>query len=351
MKTKRVLSLVLAVLLCVGLLPLSVFATGKTYLALGDSISTGYGLDDADAEAFPNLVLAELGNGYTLVNKANNGETTTSLLANLQDTTYQQAIATADIITLTIGGNDLMGLLYGYLAGELNMSADEVRATLEDLQNNGETLALVAGIIQAENFESKFSLYVAQNLNSIVTNFGTIIKGIKKINSTATIIVTTQYNPYEKLAAEIQTLVAQYENFISADKIMLANAIVKLSNTVESFLTVQTEGTTPTYNINQLILGNATTLGYTAADVYSAFKADTANLCNPYINIVATSFPPNVEIGLDFHPNAAGHAKIAATIEPLLPVDEPVVPTTYTVTVAQAPTVPPLPPPLQQKQA
>ncbi len=87
-------------------------AAGSMYLALGDSISKGTDLENVETERFPALVAAELGDDYELVNLAEDGETTTSLLEKLATEDYQTAVASADIITLTIGGNDLMEILY-----------------------------------------------------------------------------------------------------------------------------------------------------------------------------------------------------------------------------------------------
>lgn len=57
MKTKnwktKTLSILLAIVMLFGMLPMSVFAadTAPSYVALGDSISTGYGLDNKTAQA------------------------------------------------------------------------------------------------------------------------------------------------------------------------------------------------------------------------------------------------------------------------------------------------------------
>ena len=46
---RRLLSVLLSLCLMLGLLPTAAFAQGEVYVALGDSISTGYGLTDSDA--------------------------------------------------------------------------------------------------------------------------------------------------------------------------------------------------------------------------------------------------------------------------------------------------------------
>ncbi len=289
MKTKRVLSLVLAVLLCVGLLPLSVFATGKTYLALGDSISTGYGLKDDKNEAFPNLLVDKESDssikGYTLDNKAVNGQTTSALLyAILNNTTYQTSIANADVITLTIGGNDMMAYLYSFLADSLdNTLTPELKTAL--LTKYSETtwgISVIKKALEAQDstvlalvapFVGQFKM-TEEQLNTITSNFASIITGIRALNSDATLIVTTQYNPYEKLATKIETTIAQATQLsftIPDDVKAVADAITALSDNVDTQLA----------SFGVAIQASATNTGrFKVADVYTAFKNDITNLSN-----------------------------------------------------------------------
>ena len=62
---KRILSTLLALCLALSLLPASALAAGgeqKSYVALGDSITTGYGLDEA--QSFAEQIAEQ--EGYTL---------------------------------------------------------------------------------------------------------------------------------------------------------------------------------------------------------------------------------------------------------------------------------------------
>ena len=118
---KRIVSLLLCLCLAVGLLPAGALAAPVSYVALGDSITTGYGLGEGE-KAFPQL-LAEA-NGLDLTDLAEDGLTGAELSAALQtDKELQQAVAGADIITVTIGGNDLMNALYQGLAEAYNQFA------------------------------------------------------------------------------------------------------------------------------------------------------------------------------------------------------------------------------------
>ena len=117
---KRILSTLLALCLALSLLPASALAAGgeqKSYVALGDSITTGYGLAEKEA-GFARQVADS--NGYTLTNLAKDGATSTDLLEVVKSEANADTLKNADLITVTIGGNDLMNALYAYLAEEYN---------------------------------------------------------------------------------------------------------------------------------------------------------------------------------------------------------------------------------------
>ena len=66
--------------------------------------------------AFPELVAEQ--NDFSLTNLAEDGATSADLLATVQDPANLAAISGADIVTVTIGGNDLMSALYEFLAAQ-----------------------------------------------------------------------------------------------------------------------------------------------------------------------------------------------------------------------------------------
>ena len=103
---RRFLSVLLSLCLVLSLLPTAAFAQGKSYVALGDSITTGDGLAGSE-QAFPEIVAEET--GYDLTNLAVSGATSQDLLETLSDDRASDAVEGADLITITIGGNDLMG--------------------------------------------------------------------------------------------------------------------------------------------------------------------------------------------------------------------------------------------------
>ena len=280
---KRILSTLLALCLALSLLPASALAAGgeqKSYVALGDSITTGYGLDEA--QSFAEQIAEQ--EGYTLNDSlASDGATSTDLLEVVKSEANADTLKNADLITVTIGGNDLMDALYAYLAEEYNKQNSDTPITAEDvkasLAGTPSEIPQVAMLSFAASKIPVFPNSPAANtaLSTFATKFSSIISAIKGNNSSAEIIVINQYNPYSRLSTG---------NLLDLSAIDTA---VRALNTV--------------------ISSSAESAGYTVADVYTKFKEAESNPCN-------ASVSPS--INLDFHPNATGHGLIADTISALL---------------------------------
>lgn len=293
---RRLLSVLLSLCLTLGLLPTAAFAQGEVYVALGDSISTGYGLTNSDA-CFTRQIAAS--KSYTLKSHAVDGATSSTLLAKLSDPAVAADVASADVITITIGGNDLMGALYLFLANQYN-EKNGTALSAADIQNalmgTHETIKQTDILIFASNVLSDFpqSAEASSALQQLGTNLTASIAAIKNANPDVTLIVANQYNPYSYAAKNVSPLFATAVNTI-----------------VEAFETGITA-------LNATIATMSLQLGYDVADVSSAFKFAEENPCN-------ASFA-SLPINLDFHPNAYGHSLIANAILPLLPDTDPEVP-------------------------
>ena len=290
---RRVLSVLLSLCLVLSLLPTAAFAQGESYVALGDSITTGYGLTDAENDGFAALVAQE--QGYVLDNLAKVGATSDKLLNQLSEDETSTAVENADLITITIGGNDLMGALYQYLADEYNkvndpdISAGDVQDALagkdgtSDLQTK---LMTVATTVIGDFADSDAATAALQNFGS---NLDQIIAAIKSANQDVTIIVANQYNPYSYAAEEATDFIASY-----------------LAKTVANAF----EAGVQRLNSEVFDAGEQAEL-YVIADVYGTFSAASDNPCNAY-------FTSATDMNLDFHPNAYGHELIAEVINSLL---------------------------------
>ena len=284
---KRILSTLLALCLALSLLPASALAAGgeqKSYVALGDSITTGYGLAENET-GFAKQVADS--NGYTLTNLAQDGATSTDLLEVVKSEANADTLKNADLITITIGGNDLMNALYAYLAEEYNKQNSDTSITAEDVKASlAGTLSEIPQVEMLRFAASKipdFPNSTAANtaLYTFATNFSSIISAIKAANSTAQLIVVNQYNPYGHLTTGTGVL--------SLDLSAIDTAVRAL---------------------NTVISSSAESADYTVADVYTKFEQAENNPCNASVSLPS--------INLDFHPNATGHGLIADTISALL---------------------------------
>ncbi len=275
---KRILSLICALAFCLTLLPSSALALNEKYLALGDSISTGYAPNGKVDNPFANQVADNF--GYELTNKAENGETTETLKGKLNSLSSE--ISDADLITITIGGNDVMNALYEYLAE--NYTQEKITANdAKDKLMSGDTtfLFFASGVISG--FAG--SQQALSALSAFNTNLGEILSTIKSANSDVDILLTTQYNPYSYLAKTYGTMFEQ------------ANTISNAFNTGVKAL-------------NGVI--NTKKQDCNVVDVYKIFDdavATNVNPCNPSVNM---GMPP--ALNLDFHPNQTGHDLIAQAI-------------------------------------
>ena len=288
---KRILSTLLALCLALSLLPASALAAGgeqKSYVALGDSITTGYGLDEA--HSFAEQIAEQ--EGYTLNDSlASDGATSTDLLEVVKSEANADTLKNADLITITIGGNDLMNALYAYLAEEYNnkqnsdtsITAEDVKASLA-----GEEGAVVKQITMLFFAISNISDFQSSSIansayDALWDNFVEIIETIREINQNAQLIVVNQYNPYSHLTTGISGL-------------NLSSVISAFDSAVQA--------------LNEAISSGETIADYTVADVYTKFEQAESNPCNASVSLPS--------INLDFHPNATGHGLIADTISALL---------------------------------
>lgn len=287
---KRLIALLLSLCMLLGMAPLSALASGESYVALGDSISTGYGLDPEKAEpSFAEQIEQEQELSLTML--AQNGETTASLLEKLEDTDGEvaKALETADVVTLTIGGNDFMNALYEYMAKAYNaendtsFTAEQFKEALEGKTGDREQAAALAVVTQ------NLSGFAVGAGGTLLTQFETalneIAAGIREYTN-APVVVATQYNPYRFAADKLKP----FEQGMP-DKVAAAQAIADAFDIMLALM-------------NEKIKALEEQEGFFAADVFSAFDGAQQNPCN------ASFLPSN----LDFHPNALGHTLMAQTV-------------------------------------
>lgn len=115
------------------------------YLALGDSLTTGYGVEPSQSFAFlfyRNLAVYDPGLKY--VNLGVNGLTSHEFAGLVSQERALTLIKQAKIISITIGSNDLLAVGKSLIAG----AGANIDLTLEDLNHN---LLLIGSFIRRAN--------------------------------------------------------------------------------------------------------------------------------------------------------------------------------------------------------
>lgn len=124
---KVIISLLFSIALGLASLAAAEPAT-KTILFFGDSLSAGYGLDDAATEAFPGLIQKKITDAklpWRVINAGLSGETTAGGLRRI-DWVLRTPV---DVFVLELGGNDgLRGLSPEVARKNLQGIIDKVRA-------------------------------------------------------------------------------------------------------------------------------------------------------------------------------------------------------------------------------
>jgi len=324
---KKVLAVILILFLMISVTSCAQTPEIRYYIALGDSVPSGYGLASPE-ESYPAVFYEMLKtedyiDGYK--NMAVSGYTTTMLLDLLHNMDHDDLslIRNARIITLNIGGNNILApfleylndlkvqtgaeniklgsgeflsgageLLYGIiseaesLSSESEESKDGFGGIISGLKNMMDgivntltgTWNVLLGMPEAvSTFSGSFSSELQKGLDESVQTFSVefreIITWVETHAPKATIIVNTVYNPFPQ---------------------EVLNISLKFSNVANLYIE----------SMNNTIVEESKTRGYVLIDTYNHLsnKADLMNL----------NLDPSLgEISFDIHPNAEGHNIIA----------------------------------------
>lgn len=258
---------------------------GYTYVALGDSITTGYRLETAETHGF--VARLETSLGKTALNAGIDGQTSGELLSALDSASetyaeYSAAIKSSHVITLTIGGNDLLADFYAFIAEVYNAekgtsyTADGIKDILANPTRLKNIITALNILNMLKNNDYSQALCNSDSFNAAiaeaVSNINEITAAIKEINADAVILVANQYNPYQWISSDYQNIINLFETGVS--------------------------------NYNAALSGGASG-DYIVVDISSAFSASETTLTNA--DISANDF--------DNHPNEEGHAVIAGVME------------------------------------
>ena len=295
---KKITRLLLTLSLLAQLLLIPSFASdAPVYLALGDSISTGYGLSETD----PSFVaqLADCYPDFTLVNKAANGNTLSDVYSQIKNGALDNEITNAKLITLTCGGNDLIGTLYQNVAEAYNAKNPTKPITGNDV------IEIMAGIqTDTKYYPTKTTLY---------GHAMTAIKGFAGTLETPDAPATPGTDAFEKSLADYKVSLRQVMDYVHSKNKDVEIVITTQYNPYivfqdsRAYGRIYSEVEVGVQKLNAVIEEQAAVLDYTVSDVYEAFKNSEENLSNA--QIIQDDFP-----NIDFHPNASGHTVIKDTI-------------------------------------
>ena len=240
----------------------------KTLLALGDSLTTGYGLKDYTyggdpylCDSYINRIAAAFGleGGKTYINRAVNGDKTGDLARLLPS--LENEVKNADMIILTIGGNDLLGILpeIAYM-----LSGQEVT-------DIAQAFALFARATP-EQYEA------LQNDPAFVARMKTVL---------------------EDVATNLQTIASFFKEKAPDARVIFLKQSAPMHN-VQGFEAFGEFGGGFLTSINQAVEQVATAFGYETVDVPSVIDDRAEELTNIRL--------------FDIHPNAEGHHEIAKIV-------------------------------------
>lgn len=238
-------------------------------LVLGDSIATGYNLegyskdDYSKCPSYANLLRdkysAELPSdcGFTLTNKAKDGQTSEELLTAVTSGSLDKELGEADCVVISIGGNDLLHALWDVFkeAGIENFRKPSGKELVK--------LATKLGDLKDQ---------LDDNLNAFDVNLSSIAKLIRS-KTKGEVIFQTLYDPFESFS------MVPGVSGISNDKIKRLNEIIKSH------------------------AGDASSR-YTVCDVAPSFVGKATELTR--IN------------SIDIHPTEAGHKVISELLDAVI---------------------------------
>ena len=282
---KKIIYIILILtLLMKFLMPMIVYAKVTNYLATGDSIAYGYGLSDIATKSYPQIVRSKLGvNTSNFKNLAVSGMTCKEYYTAIQTNEYKNAIQNADLLTVSIGSNEMLGLITGALSDATGIPAkdpaflEKVKKAFTDasLKKKYEMATAIYNFFTSQETKTKLN----ESLNTYTEYWDKSVKYIKSINNDIDIIATEFYNPYY----EVQIATFDLSSYID-------EWIVKMNNALNSRSNNETD--------------------YKIAKIYKAFNTTNPRLTNVDINLSLTE----TKVELDPHPNVAGHEMIAAKV-------------------------------------
>ncbi len=164
-KMKKITAIILSFVMLFGMLGICGYAENEKpfYLVLGDSIAYGSGISNS-REACYGKIVADT-NGFDYANHSVPGHTTTNLINRLKDETVIADLKKADIISISIGGNDfLMSNLIGLMFDSIVLGNHGKFDTIAD--GFYENLCEIVDVINSHNEDAVILMQTLYNPQS-----------------------------------------------------------------------------------------------------------------------------------------------------------------------------------------
>ncbi len=264
-------------------------------VVLGDSIARGYGLSNVEKQRFSAVLAEKLANDYAEVTIANYGVDglTGAELVEFLKTDMPQEIAECDCVLVSIGGNNILGVLtemsgvaellsgidtqiitdyISYITATEEIEKSKYEAVLNTLDT---LLGTVNGVFTSETFAQK----VVEAGEKLQNEIPEIVSLIREQNPDAKIVIQTVFNPYKNVNISLPY--------------------------VESKVELASHGNAAVAALNTAIESLADGEGYTVLPIYDIFEASAKKAINATFSLLT------MQINVDPHPNATGHQLIA----------------------------------------
>lgn len=277
------LILIISINLLFPILSNAISSRFTKYVAMGDSIAYGYGLSNRDTQSYAQIVRSKLNIPTSnFQNIAISGMTCKEYYERITtDSSYQNSIKSADLITVSIGSNELLGIAISAVASVTGISSNDA-----NFENKAKEAFLNASKLeQLRMLHDIYSFFtsneIKEKINLSIISYSEYwdksYKYIKSLNPNATIVATQFYNPYY----EMSLLSYDLGGFVDEPIVEMNKILAEKSDSENN---------------------------YKIAKIYNDFNTTNPRLTNVNISLTEKKFV------LDPHPNITGHKKISTRV-------------------------------------
>lgn len=283
MKKKILCVYMLISILLAYIFPIISSANYEKYVALGDSIAQGFTMKEGflEEDCYPQKIREKLNiSKDNYKNLAFDEETAKSFYTSIQANNYTRAISEADLITISIGSNEILQIFFeavSYATGIEIIDRSTFYAEVTEYYNNANLIKKAQLLLKIFEYFTTVDINakVDENIRVYEEYWKKSLAYIKSVNPDVTIVATEFYNPYYG----ITLLNFDFGGWVD-DIIQRMNKILHTCSKSET--------------------------EYKIADIYSDFTSTNPRLT--YTNTLLLNF------NIDPHPNKLGHELISLKI-------------------------------------